>query len=76
LNLANLQQLLGLLTRLVDSGKSVIVMEHHQAVVAHADWTIDLGPGASHDGIVFEGTRSARRTAGGRCAIRGASWCA
>jgi len=52
------EQLLGLLDRLVDSGKSVIVVEHHQAVMAHADWIIDLGPGAGHDGgkIVFEGT--------------------
>uniref|UniRef100_A0AAU3H5K7 UvrABC system protein A n=1 Tax=Streptomyces sp. NBC_01401 TaxID=2903854 RepID=A0AAU3H5K7_9ACTN len=55
---ADVQQLLGLLDRLVDSGKSVIVVEHHQAVMAHADWIIDLGPGAGHDGgrIVFEGT--------------------
>ncbi|MGH3517103.1 MAG: ATP-binding cassette domain-containing protein, partial [Haloechinothrix sp.] len=60
LHLADVEQLLGLLDRLVDSGKSVIVIEHHQAVMAHADWTIDLGPGAGHDGgrIVFEGTPS------------------
>ena len=58
LHLANVEQLLGLLDRLVDSGKSVIVIAHHQAVMAHADWIIDLGPGAGHDGgrIIFEGT--------------------
>ncbi len=60
LHLADVEQLLGLLDRLVDSGKSVMVIEHHQAVMAHADWIIDLGPGAGHDGgrIVFEGTPS------------------
>jgi len=61
LHLADVAQLLGLLDRLVDSGKSVIVVEHHQAVMAHADWIIDLGPGAGHDGgrIVFEGSPAA-----------------
>jgi len=61
LHLADVEQLLGLLDRLVDSGKSVIIIEHHQAVMAHADWIIDLGPGAGHDGgrIVFEGTPAA-----------------
>jgi excinuclease UvrABC ATPase subunit len=65
LHLADVEQLLGLLDRLVDSGKSVIVIEHHQAVMAHADWIIDLGPGAGHDGgrIVFEGTPAGLVTA-------------
>jgi excinuclease UvrABC ATPase subunit len=67
LHLADVENLLGLLDRLVDSGKSVIVIEHHQAVMAHADWIIDLGPGAGHDGgrIVFEGS-PADLVAGGK----------
>jgi len=58
LHLADVEQLLGLLDRIVDAGRSVVVIEHHQAVMAHADWIIDLGPGAGHDGgrVVFEGT--------------------
>jgi excinuclease UvrABC ATPase subunit len=58
LHLADVEHMLGLLDRLVDAGKTVIVIEHHQAVMAHADWIIDLGPGAGHDGgrVVFEGT--------------------
>ncbi|MGI8666889.1 MAG: ATP-binding cassette domain-containing protein, partial [Jatrophihabitans sp.] len=72
LHLADVEQLLGLLDRLVEAGKSVIVIEHHQAVMAHADWIIDLGPGAGHDGgrVVFEGTPAeivaARRTTTGK----------
>jgi excinuclease UvrABC ATPase subunit len=71
LHLADVEQLLGLLDRLVDSGKSVIVIEHHQAVMAHADWIIDLGPGAGHDGgrIVFEGTPA--DLAAARCTLTG-----
>jgi excinuclease UvrABC ATPase subunit len=72
LHLSDVDQLLSLLDRLVDGGKSVIVIEHHQAVMAHADWIIDLGPGAGHDGgrVVFEGTPAdlvaARSTLTGR----------
>ena len=71
LHLADAEQLLGLLDRLVDSGKSVIVITHHQAVMAHADWVIDLGPGAGHDGgrIVFEGTPADLVAA--RCTLTG-----
>jgi excinuclease UvrABC ATPase subunit len=71
LHLADVEQLLGLLDRLVDSGKSVIVIEHHQAVMAHADWIIDLGPGAGHDGgrIVFEGAPADLIAA--RCTLTG-----
>jgi excinuclease UvrABC ATPase subunit len=71
LHLADVEQLLGLLDRLVDSGKSVIIIEHHQAVMAHADWIIDLGPGAGHDGgrIVFEGTPA--RLVAGRSTLTG-----
>ena len=71
LHLADVEQLLGLLDRLVDSGKSVIVIEHHQAVVAHADWVIDLGPGAGRGGgsVVFEGTP--RELAAGRSTVTG-----
>ncbi len=58
LHLADVEQLLGLPDRLVDSGTSVVVVAHHQAVMAHADWIVDLGPGAGHEGgrIVFQGT--------------------
>ena len=58
LHLADVENMLGMLDRLVEAGNSVIVIEHHQAVMAHADWIIDIGPGAGHDGgaIVFEGT--------------------
>jgi excinuclease UvrABC ATPase subunit len=58
LHLADVDNLLGLLDRLVEAGNSVIVIEHHQAVMAHADWIIDIGPGAGHDGgtVVFQGT--------------------
>jgi len=71
LHLADVEMLLGLLDRLVDSGKSVIVIEHHQAVMAHADWIIDLGPGAGHDGgrVVFEGTPADLVAA--RCTLTG-----
>ena len=71
LHLADVEQLLGLLDRLVDSGKSVIVIAHHQAVMARADWIIDLGPGAGHDGgrIVFEGTPA--DLVAGRCTVTG-----
>ena len=71
LHLADVENLLGLLDRLVDSGKSVIVIEHHQAVMAHADWIIDLGPGAGHDGgrVVFEGTPI--DLVAGRCTLTG-----
>ena len=71
LHLADVEQLLGLLDRIVDSGKSVIVIEHHQAVMAHADWIIDLGPGAGHDGgrVVFEGTPA--DLVGGRSTLTG-----
>jgi excinuclease UvrABC ATPase subunit len=71
LHLADVAQLLGLLDRLVDSGKSVIVIEHHQAVMAHADWIIDLGPGAGHDGgrVVFEGPPA--DLVGGRSTLTG-----
>ncbi len=72
LHLADVENLLGLLDRLVDSGKSVIVIEHHQAVMAHADWIIDMGPGAGHDGgkVIFEGT-PAELVAAGRKTLTG-----
>jgi excinuclease UvrABC ATPase subunit len=71
LHLADVDQLLGLLDRLVDSGKSVIVIEHHQAVMAHADWIVDIGPGAGHDGgrVVFEGTPA--QLVESRCTLTG-----
>jgi excinuclease UvrABC ATPase subunit len=71
LHLADVENLLGLLDRIVDSGKSVIIIEHHQAVMAHADWIVDLGPGAGHDGgrVVFEGTPADLVAA--RCTITG-----
>ncbi len=71
LHLADVDQLLALLDRLVDGGTSVIVVEHHQAVMAHADWIIDLGPGAGHDGgrVVFEGTPA--ELVAGRCTVTG-----
>ncbi|MDN6123055.1 MAG: excinuclease ABC subunit UvrA [Brevibacterium sp.] len=58
LHLADVETMLGMLDRLADAGRTVIVIEHHQAVMAHSDWIIDLGPGAGHDGgrVVFEGT--------------------
>jgi excinuclease UvrABC ATPase subunit len=61
LHLADVEQMLALFDRLVDAGKTVIVIEHHQAVMAHADWIVDIGPGAGQDGgrIVFEGTPAA-----------------